>query len=95
MKEMKANLRQILATLVAMIITVSLIIILAPFILFIFVFALICVAIAIFLLRIKLKKMIKENPDLFKNARFNQKGRIIDEEEVSQNTFSDDKWINK
>ncbi|MFT4693789.1 MAG: hypothetical protein ACI8TE_000682 [Francisella sp.] len=74
---MNTNVKQILSSILVVMIAVSLFILLAPF----FVFIVIFIMIFSFFIR---RKIIKQNPNLFKNAKM-KKGRVIDQEDIDMN----------
>ncbi|APC96910.1 hypothetical protein [Francisella frigiditurris] len=84
---MNVRLRQILASIILGAFVIISTILLAPFLLFFFAFIL------IFSLIIRMK-IIKNNPDFFKNYRFNKKGRVIDQEEDINNQQPKNKNLN-
>ena len=74
---MNTNVKQILSSILVVMIAVFLFILLAPF----FVFIVIFIMIFSFFIR---RKIIKQNPNLFKNAKM-KKGRVIDQEDIDMN----------
>lgn len=85
---MNVRLRQILASIILSVFIIISAILIAPFLLFFFAFILILSLI----IRIKI---IRNNPDFFKNYRFNKKGRVIDQEEDINSQPTNNKNLNK
>lgn len=77
---MNTNVKQILSSILVVSIAVFSFILLAPF----FVFIVIFLMIASFFIR---RKIIKDNPEFFRNARM-KKGRVIDQEDLDSNNSS-------
>ena len=74
---MKTNVSQILSSILVVVIAVFSFILLAPF----FVFIVIFLMIFSFFIR---RKIIKQNPNFFRNAKM-KKGRVIDQEDIDSN----------
>ncbi|MFC4891428.1 hypothetical protein ACFPDQ_00015 [Pseudofrancisella aestuarii] len=85
---MNVRLRQILASIILGAFVIISTILLAPFLLFFFAFILILSLV----IRIKI---MRTNPDFFKNYRFNKKGRVIDQEEDLNSQQTSNKNLNK
>ena len=71
---MNTNVKQILSSILIVTIAVFSFILLAPFFVFIVIFI---IAFSFFMRR----RIIKQNPDFFRNARM-KKGRVIDQEDI-------------
>ena len=85
---MNINLKQILSSILAIAIAVFSFILLAPF----FVFIVIFLMIFSFFIR---RKIIKQNPDFFRNAKM-KKGRVIDQEDIDEdnsNSFNNNQSL--
>ena len=74
---MNSNVKQILSSIIVVMIAVSLFILLAP----LFVLIVISLMILSFFMR---RKIIKQNPNFFRNAKM-KKGRVIDQEDIDMN----------
>ncbi len=75
---MKTNVKQILSSILGITITIFTIVFSFIFLLPLFFFLIICFIIFVFLLR---RKIIKQKPEFFKNAKM-KKGRVIDQEDI-------------
>ncbi|AXA33627.1 hypothetical protein IB678_07805 [Francisella adeliensis] len=82
---MNLNVKQILSSALMIAIGIFAFILLAPFFVFIIIFFM------IFSLVVK-RKIMKQNPDFFKNAK-GKKGRVIDQED--ENSFTQDNQNNQ
>ena len=78
---MNTNIKQFLSSILVITIAIFSFILLAPF----FVFLVIFLMIFSFIVR---RKIIKQNPEFFKNARA-KKGRVIDQEDMDQSKHTD------
>lgn len=75
---MNINVKQILSSILVLSLAIFSFILLAPF----FIFLIIAVMIFSFFVR---RKIIKQNPDFFKNTK-TKEGRVIDQENTDQNS---------
>ena len=74
---MNINFKQILSSIILVVVAVTLFIILAPIVIFLVIFIAIFLAIFSFVIR---SRVMKSNPDFFKQFK-KPKGRIIDQED--------------
>lgn len=75
---MNKNVKQIISSMIMIVIAIFSFILLAPF----FVFLIIFLIIFSFIVK---RRIIKQNPNFFKNAKM-KKGRVIDQEDIDQNS---------
>ena len=75
---MNTNVKQIISSMTMIVIAIFSFILLAPF----FVFLIIFLIIFSFIVK---RRIIKQNPNFFKNAKM-KKGRVIDQEDIDQNS---------
>ena len=74
---MNTNVKQIISSMTMIVIAIFSFILLAPFFVFLIIFLI------IFSFMVK-RRIIKQNPNFFKNAKM-KKGRVIDQEDIDMN----------